>query len=206
MLSKSILTNIFLLLSLANIAEAEAITLDLLGLGCPQEFPGTWTYWQSEFNLGVTFSEISHVYIDLSGEITAGLAQDYNPATFEPVGDPYPKKVGINIYLGSNPGIRSETLWGGELTYPDPEPFDSLMEIKLSYPTTWSDLLDGQGTITIGYEELFTSLHSSYIDHGNIVLNEEVLVVDGIVVPEPVSLLFFAIGLIEIRRYSRKRL
>ena len=94
--------------------HADLVELDLLTLGCPQEFPGTWDYWQSDFDLEVEFSEISHVYIDWAGNITGGMVQMYHPQTWEPIGDPFPEDVGIYASLGYNQGSRRVNLWGGQ--------------------------------------------------------------------------------------------
>ena len=197
------ITAIGILVLISSPVQAELVELDLLALGCPQEFPGTWTYWESDFDLEVTFSEISHVYIDWAGGITAGLTQDYHPVTYEPIGDPYPLEVAIYTYMGNNPGTRSVEIWGGVPTYPEPEPFDSIMEIELSYPTTWSDLLDGQGTVIIGYESLVFTFGGGYIEKGNISLNEAILIVEGSVIPEPATSMLLMTGLIVI--YSRNK-
>ena len=143
-----------ILFLIASPVQGDLVELDLLTMGCPQEFPGTWTYWESNFDLGVTFSNISHVYIDWAGEITGGMFQKTDPFTFEPIGDPIKVDEAIIISLGYNPNQREFIQWGAELTYPDPEPFESLAEIELPAATTWSDLLDGQGTVKIGYYAL----------------------------------------------------
>lgn len=63
--------------------------------------------WTTDFDFGVPFTEISHVYMDWSGEITAGLAIfDTNPD------DPFPLEVGIKAYLSSPIRART-TVWGG---------------------------------------------------------------------------------------------
>jgi len=193
-----------ILLIIATPVDAELVDLDLLALGCPQEFPGTWTYWESDFDLEVTFSNISHVYIDWAGEITAGLFQMTDPDTFEPIGDPIIAEEGIYVSLGFNPNLRKEILWGGDLTYPAPEPFDTLTEITLPSATTWSDLLDGQGNVKIGYYTVI-GMNGHYVERGNIVLNDATLIIDGTVVPEPTAILFLSIGICGVRLRGQGR-
>jgi len=150
-------------------------------------------YWTIDFDLGVAFTEIFHVYVDWSGEITGGLAiEDSNPD------DPFPVDVGIYASLGFNPSLRRTTFWGGAATWPDPELFHTTSEIELTGTATWSDLLDGQGSITIGYEELII-VNGAYIQHGSVDLRRATLVVDGIPIPEPMTFLFFAAGMLVIR-------
>jgi hypothetical protein len=143
--------------------------------------------WTMDFDLGVTFVEISYVYIDWSGEITAGLATDPK----RPGPQPFPIDVGLLAYLGRNPGARLATVVGGATTYPDPESFDSRIEFEILGATTWSDLLDGQGTISIGYASMGTGAGcppsgcGSIIDFGFVVLNEATLVIEGTIITEP---------------------
>jgi hypothetical protein len=175
-------------------ARAELVELPL---DCAGTYDIDNPYWTSDFDLGVTFTEIFHVYIDWAGELTGGLA-----TPFPGPGDPFPIDAGALASLGSNPYFRSADVWGGEATYPDPEAFDLILEFQLPGPSTWSDLLDGAGTITIEYDEL--NITGSYVEHGTLLLNEATLLVDGTVVPEPVTLLFLGIGALWIRAGCRR--
>jgi len=168
-----------------------------LPLDCAGFYDVSTPAWTMDFDLGVTFSEISHVYIDWSGEITAGLAEYYSDP-----GNPFPLKVGVSAFLGSNPW-RQKILWGGEGTYPLPEPFDIISEIL---PSVWSDLFDGQGTILIGYEEINIWPPTDpgyYIEHGSVMLNDATLIVEGTTVPEPTTLILFGFGFMSIRRWHK---
>jgi hypothetical protein len=138
----------------------------------------------------VAFTEISSVYIDWSGEITAALAIDNSV-------DPYPVDVGLYASLGTNPYSRRSTISGGEITYPDPQFFDCRSKFELIGGSTWSDLLDGQGVIRIVITNLV--IPGNYVDHGRIALNDATLVIEGVVVPEPATMLFFAIGVVGAR-------
>jgi hypothetical protein len=91
-------------------------------------------------------------------------------------------------------------IWGGEESYPAPEPFDSLSEIK---PSTWSDILDGQGSIDIQYEEIIMAAGlygGKYIEHGSVMLDNATLIVDGTIIPEPATFFLFALGGLFLKR------
>jgi hypothetical protein len=91
------------LLAVCCIAKADMVQLSLPCAGvCDLNTP----YWSADFDLGVSFTDISHVYVDWSGEITGGLAVEYEP------GDPFPIDVGAYASLGPNPYIRRTTFWG----------------------------------------------------------------------------------------------
>ncbi len=181
-----ILVFLFVILSLwSGSLRAEIVSLDLFDLGCQEFYDFNSLPWTTSFDLGITFTEISNVYMDWSGEITGGLAM-------EGVSDPFPIDVGISAYFEKPLNWRHTGLWGGEATYPDPEPFDCLSEF-LYGSMPWSELLDGQSTITIEYTELII-LDGRYIEHGSIFLNSARLIVDGVIVPEPTTILLLALG------------
>jgi hypothetical protein len=168
-----------------------------LPLDCAGQYDPDSPYWTADFDLGAAFTEIHHVYIDWSGQITGALAvEDSNP-------DPFPIDVGIYASLGSNPYPRWAQVWAGEATYPDPELFDLVSEFEVPGPTTWSDLLDGHGTATIGYQEMI--IPGSYSEHGFVVVSDGVLVVDGVIVPEPATILLLACGVLYEYVKYRKR-
>jgi hypothetical protein len=160
-------------------------------LDCAGVYDFNTAPWSTDFDLGVSFTEISHVYIDWAGDITAGLAVQGGS-------DPFAMVVGIKAYL--NPPIdAATTVWGGEATYPDPEAFDSQSEFALSYGVqTWSGLLDGQGVAQIYYTEAII-LDGMYVEHGSVDLTSATLVVDGTVVPEPATVLLLAIGAVWVQ-------
>ena len=62
-----------IVLALAGLSAGDTIELPLTG--CSGFYDVNTPAWTMDFDLGVTFSEISHVYIDWSGEISAGLRQ-----------------------------------------------------------------------------------------------------------------------------------
>jgi hypothetical protein len=169
-----------------------------LPLNCAGFYDINTPAWTMDFDLGVTFSEISHVYIDWSGEIRGALAESYyNP------GNPYPLDEGIDAYLGSNPSPRLTEVWGGQETYPALEPFDQISTFTLYHSSSWSDLFDGKGTIMIDYEGLRGTGDWYYIERGSITLNNATLIFEGTIIPEPTSLFLIVLGGLWITRKSR---
>ena len=193
-----ILTVVFIVLGLCAVnLRADIVSLDLFDLGCQKFYDFNSQLWTTNFDLGVTFTEISSVYIDWSGEITGGLAVQMGS-------DPFPIDVGLSASLGFNP-YRYALINGGETTYPDAEAFDLLSEVESAVPSAWSDLLDGQGTITVEYSEIII-VFGHYVAHGNIVLNSASIIVDGVLVPESATVLLLALGSLYLtnrRRYRR---
>ncbi len=176
-----------------SMPSAARATIVELPLDCAGEYGSGPSYWSTDFDLGVAFTDISHVYMDWSGEITGGLGEyDFHP------GEPFPLDVGIYASLGFNPGLRRVTIWGGKATYPDPELFDCLSEFELSGTSTWSDLLDGQGTTQIYYTEPIIA-DGWVVQHGFVTLDSATLVVDGTIVPEPATVSLFAFGALALR-------
>jgi len=167
-------------------AGADIVELNLFDLGCPIEFNWDTQNWQTDFDLGVEFVEISSVYMDWSGEITAGLATNL----LKPGPQPFPLDVFICAYLDIP--IRAGTsVQGGGDTYPVPEPFDHQSDFKLW--GSWSGLMDGQATIWLYYNEL-VGPYLTYVESGLVYLERVTLVVDGVIVPEPASLLLLSLG------------
>ena len=190
-----------LILGFAEPAEANTRKYNLFDLGCPTAFSHNSQYWTSDFDLGVTFTEITNVYIDWSGEITAGLAIRYTDPC-----NPFPQEVGIRASLGANPWPRLTEVWGGEETYPSPELFDETSKFSLSQTSSWSDLLNGQGVIRIQYQEL-AMLNGRYVESGLVMLGDATLIVEGTVIPEPATtfLLLFGVLMVKARHFRTSR-
>ena len=192
----AVIAGLMLLLN-AVAANADIVTLSLAAEG---RYDPNSPHWQTDFDLGVTFIEISHVYMDWSGEIMAGLATD----PMRPGPQPFPCDLGISAYLGANPWPRLAAVYGGERTYPEPEGFDSRTEFELLGQTTWSDLLDGQGWIGIGYTVL-GGPYITYVEFGFVDLASPTLVVEGTIVPEPATIVLLVAGIIGVRAGKRSR-
>ena len=170
-----------------------------LPLNCAGTYDINTSAWTYNFDLGVTFSEVSHVYIDWSGGITGGTAIYLN-------GSPNP--VPVNGTLEAYIDMPLQTVWisGGAVTYPNPEPFDVQSAFRLGFNGNWNNLLDGQGNITINYPQPMTIPEVFPVDYGSAVLNDATLVVEGTVVPEPSTFVLLGFGLAQIIRrkhYSR---
>ncbi len=197
---RHVIVTMGLLLFYRGQGRAEVVQLDLFSLDMPATFNGDSPSWQTDFDLGVTFAEITDVYIDWSGEVTGGIA------IVNPPGTPYsgPAPAGVYASLGSNPYWRGTEIYKGMDKYPNPEPFDLASEIELIGDSTWSDLLDGQGKIEVGYAEI-VMLYGYYTEHGSVTLTKAILVVDGSVIPEPASLLLLAFGAVWTRLIHPKR-
>jgi hypothetical protein len=177
---------VILVLSFTGVAKADTVELNLFDLGCPTTFNFNSSPWKTDFDLGVTFSEISRVYMDWSGEITAGRAIRYADPC-----NPFPIDVEICTYLDM-PIDAGARVRGGQDTYPAPEPFERQSDYRLFGLGTWSGLLDGRATIWVYYMDLVI-IDGRYIEFGPIVLNRANLVVEG-VIPEPASLLLLGAG------------
>ncbi|MBN1392101.1 MAG: PEP-CTERM sorting domain-containing protein [Sedimentisphaerales bacterium] len=187
---------IAIMLATAGVALGDTVELNLFSLGCPTAFDHNSQYWTSDFDLGVTFTEITNVYIDWSGEITAGLVvRNSDPC------NPFPRDVAISTYLDM-PIDAGASAWGGQDTYPTPEPFERQSDYQLFGLGTWSGLLDGRATIWLYYETLMIG-EGYYIKSGSIILNKANLVVEG-VIPEPSSLCLIGLGGLWIIRKSQK--
>jgi len=184
------------LLGASSLAEADIFELPLAAEG---EYDFNSPYWTADFDLSVTFTDISNVYIDWAGEITAALVIfDDNPGM-----DPAPFGVGIVAAIGTPPNWRhTGVVSGGGAAYPEPEPFDLRSEFEFG-TMPWSELFDGQGTIGIEYTEPI--IFGTYVEHGSVVLNSATLIVDGVPVPEPATFLFMTIGAIALRAKHRNK-
>jgi len=188
---------VLLLSGLFQFTQAALVKLDLLSLGCPTTLNRDQSGWTYEFDLGVQFTEIQNVYMDWSGEITAGLVKRNDLL------DPYPEDVGLGAQIEKPFDWRYTSIWAGETLYPNPEPFNKISEfIYGSMP--WSELYDGQGLIGIAYKE-YIILDGYYIEGGTIELSELKLVVDGTIVPEPGMFVLLCIGTSIIKTRKRVR-
>ncbi|MFA5251988.1 MAG: PEP-CTERM sorting domain-containing protein [Phycisphaerae bacterium] len=182
---------IAIMLAMTGVALGDTVELPL---NCVGTYDVNAPPWTMDFDLGVTFSEISNVYIDWSGEINAMLYQISGNLT--------PSNRSLIAGIGAIPGegwLRSAWVQGGASTYPAPEPFNVRSEFYLSGPSaTWNSLLDGKDTVTILCPGVMGDPFPIY--QGSAVLNNATLVIKGTVVPEPATLLLFALGGLFLKR------
>ncbi len=168
-----------------------------LPLGAEGRYDVNSPYWQTDFDLGVTFTEISHVYMDWSGTITGELTNWSGTITGELTtsGRPDPGNTTpldaqfvAKLYeLHPHNYFGWADVRGGAGTYPGPEPFDLLSEFT---DEGWSALLDGRGSIEIWFGGIarpggFT------VEYPSGQLDSATLVVEGTIVPEPASIFLF---------------
>ena len=199
----TLISLVALVLGFAGMAEAKTVKFNLFDLGCPHH-PSRWI---TNFNLKDTFSEISHVYIDWSGEFTAGLVlydpnppYPYPPPWPPPPDDPsipFPVDVYLSLNLYKEVDYNYRTLIsGGAATYPAPESFAAVSE--LSNSESYSPY---GSRIDIIYKEPIGRI--SYIEHGSLILNRATLIVEGTVIPEPTTLSLFSLGSLALLRKRR---
>ena len=143
--------------------------------------------WTGQFDLGLEFSQIDNVYVDWSGEITAGLVDAFG-------GEIEPNEIRdgefvLRLYEGDIEFGRALNL-AGEATYPDPEAFDE--QTVFEY-LNYSRLLDGQAEVEI---RLHLGTHIGDIPYegpsGDILA--ATLFIEGTIVPEPVTTVMLICG------------
>ena len=109
-------------------------------LACEGEYTVDQT-WTTTFDLGLGFTEISNIYIDWSGSITAELVDGY-PFVLD-------GQFVAKLYDSESENFCGSTrVQTGADTYPFPKPFDLLSVFS---DPGWAPLLDGRGTIEIGF-------------------------------------------------------
>lgn len=170
-------------------APCAAEIVELL-LSCEGQY-GLEQLWATEFDLGITFTEISNAYIDWSGTITAELigADPPFPINGQFVARLYESDP--HDYMGAA-FVRA-----GVATYPDPEPFD-LQSSFINW--SWSMLLDGQGRIEIWFGGIARPEIWDTVEPPSGMLDSATLVFNGTPVPEPATVILFALGGLMLRR------
>jgi hypothetical protein len=176
-----------------------------LPLNCAGAYDINTPFWTMDFDLGVTFSEISNIYVNWSGAITAEIAyESHNPNnTF-----PLPGEFLLRFYNSHPTGPfdyapgYADMLKGVD-TYPAPEPFDS-NTVPYFSSGYLSELLDGKASVSLlfnkspRYEFTYTLINP----RGQ--LDSATLIFEGTIVPEPSTILLLAFGLIGVRVSKRK--
>ena len=157
-----------------------------LPLECEGEY-GLGDTWTTTFDLGVGFTEISNVYIDWAGELTA----------FQGMPVPIASQFVASLYESDPQDYFSRAyVAGGVATYPNPKPFD-LQSVFTD--DDWTLLLDGQSSIEIWFGDTPHPTGSGGAA-GTGSLNSATLVIEGTVVPEPITLALFGFGFLFIRK------
>ena len=186
-----LVTSVLVLLTTGNV---RATIIEL-----PLDCAGTYSLndtWSTEFDLGVEFTDIAHVYINWEGEFSGAKVKYFNT---EPVSES-PIDVVLTSLIGNYEVNRQVSIWGGKLSYPTPQIFNLCSEYIIGN-MEWLELFDGKNNVIIDFELLFTS--GNYIEYGFVEINNAKLVVDGNLVPEPVTILLLAFGACGI--LSRKK-
>jgi hypothetical protein len=193
--------SIILLAALLIAAKANADIVEY-ELNCEGSYTVSQN-WTADFDLGIIFSEISHIYLDWSGSITAVEFEPiYHPMPiFQPYYDGYFR---AELYeFNSTSSLAHGSVSGGQETAPSPESFDFKSEFYLN---NYSPFLDGVGSIKIEFRRTHPLLW--YIDPPIIrivsdasgQLDPAKLIFDGTIIPEPATLLFLAFGALTLRK------
>ncbi|MHC4149133.1 MAG: PEP-CTERM sorting domain-containing protein [Planctomycetota bacterium] len=191
---------IILLIAVLIVTKANADIVEY-DLNCDRSYtPGST--WTADFDLGVIFSDISHIYLDWSGSITAN---EFEPIVPGMIIDQYwygRFKVQLRDF-GSTGALAQKTITGGPGTAPDPEPFDLHSEFNMG---NYSAFLDGLGSIKITFDQKYPLLWYSDIpiirkvSNASGQLDPATLIVDGTVVPEPATLILLTLGTLFLRQ------
>lgn len=190
---------IFAVIAGVCVAETAGAAIVELSLPCEGRYDWQTPGCTVNFDLGVEFSEISRVYIEWSGEMMGWLVTDMVTPAYRP---PYPINMQVFFDLGSNPSIRGGTVKGGRITYPEPEQFDRPVDMTLPDGSTWSDLLDGTGQLTL-WTWHSSAIEVRSVEPGYIYVRDIAVVVEGTVVPEPMSFIYLSFGAIVTLRRCR---
>jgi hypothetical protein len=179
---------LFLLSIYISVGYAPSVYATIIEL--PLECEGEYLFhetWTASFDVGVEFAEISSIYMDWSGEITASQGMLF-PIAFQFVASLYESDP-YNYYARAY-------VAGGVPTYPNPEPFDLASQFDADY---WIKLLDGQSNIEIWFGDTIHLL-DSVVSAGTGRLDSATLVIEGTVIPEPCTLCLFALGAVLLKR------
>jgi hypothetical protein len=189
-----------LVLGFAGMAKADTVELNLFDLGCPTAFDHNSPYWRVDFDLGVTFTEITNIYINWSGTITAELVAPFGlPDKTKPIDALF---VATLYEADPHDYFGRTSVQKGQTTYPTPDPFSIQ---SMFTDEDWSALLDGRSNIEIGLYGIFRPADLITVEYPHSQLDLAILVVEGTTVPEPSSLLLLALGAFGIRTKCRNK-
>ena len=176
------------LLSIAG-ANADIVELPLAAEG---EYASSET-WTMDFDLGVTFLDISHVYIDWAGEITGEETMHAGVIDAQFVATLY--ELNPHDYFGR------AYVQGGADMYPDPEPFGLQSPFN---GQDWTMLLDGKASIEIWFGATSHPLDVISLSVPSGALDSATLVVEGNIIPEPATFFLLALGGLLFRNHLHK--
>jgi len=183
---------ISVLVVLLGITGADAAIVEL-PLACEGKYTLEQT-WTTDFDIGVTFTEISNIYIDWSGSIRAEFVEDLVTS------DRFPMDAQFiaDLYdLVTHDFCGRASLRTGAATYPNPEPFD----LQSTFSNGgWSMLLDGQGTIEIGFWGVVRPGTYITIEEPIGQLNSATLIFEETLDPEPATLFLLAFGAVMMKK------
>ncbi len=179
-------TVLLLLLWIGCFAQADIVTVSLTELAGPVGRHPNWDV--IDVDLGVIFSEIQSVKIQVSGTITPGLGQ--GDGVERPV-LPYFELPGIIEIFMDHPATGSCITTVG----PFNGGFSVEQFLECTYDANWDILLDGQ-------EELIAHITSNLVGIGfgsplefpTADISQATLTVEGVVIPEPASILLLLVG------------
>jgi hypothetical protein len=198
--SKMAKKSIILLAVLLIVTKANA-TLVEYNLNCGGSYTLS-TNWTENFNLGVAFSQVSHIYLQWSGSIKAAHFELIVPI---PISEPYCDGFfSAKLYeFNSSTLLANKIVYGGKDTAPNPESFSLQSEFNIN---DFSPFLDGVGTIKINLGQTYPIEWYSDIPLVKKVsdasgqLSPAKLIFNGTVVPEPSIFVLLSLGTLFLKR------
>ena len=197
----STILSLVIILNLSQLTKATIVEYPLNGL------IGSYSSYDKQIinvDLGVTFSDISNISIDWSGDITAELTFSQFPL---PDGRTYvtPGSFLISLYKTS---IVDDTFAqtfndGGVDTYPYPESFVLVQDFS---DYGWTYFYDGVAKLEISFSGGSSFPESYPLEEASGNIDTAILIIYGTVIPEPSSLLIISIGALLIRKCSKRNL
>jgi len=171
---QSILVFVIVVLMLAALETPVVVnaTVFELPLACEGQYTVEQT-WTTDFDFGITFTEISNIYIDWSGSITAEFVEDLVSGNRFPIDAQF---VADLYDLDTHDFCGGAYVQTGAATYPNPEPFGLQSAF---YDYGWSKLLNGKGTIEIGFWGIYRPATLVTIEDPNGELTSATLVFEG---------------------------